>query len=282
MAFEIRKISDVGTSHPVVARLGPQTAELVQWIDLTKANREALVELYTRTLSPRLLRCHENREELVNKIVNSAERIQEQKDSRVREIPHVIGLDGIVESFLYEAKNYLRDLLGLFQIVYGCELKDASAFTDLKGVGDSNLVKWAAATLGANHHLTELLKTEQGWTAKLIRMRNALEHPGGLSGTMTIENIVALPDGYVPPTWSRTGEPKSDVVGDMDAALDNMLTLAEDLLIHATKDKSIFKDIAFYEIPIERRNLHCPIRFSVGPSPEFQAKIGMSSPQSGA
>jgi hypothetical protein len=43
---------------------------------------------------------------------------------------------------------------------------------------------------------------------------------------------------YIPPTWARTGCPDTDIVKDMDSGLDNMLTLAEDLLVGVVMNKS--------------------------------------------
>jgi hypothetical protein len=207
MAFEIRKISDVGVSHPVVARLGVQASDLITWMDIEDVKRKEIVELYARTLKERLLRCHQFRDDLVSRINSSIETQQPpQNDNRIREVPHVIGLQGIAEGFLYEAKNYLRDLLNLFRIVYGCKLADASAFTNLKEDGDSELVTWAAATFGPDGDLTRLLITEQEWVAEPIRMRNAVEHPGGFSGTLTLNNIRIdpnQPDSYIPPTGAH-------------------------------------------------------------------------------
>ena len=62
MVFEIRKISNIGTSHPLVARLGAQTSELINWLDIDKAGHDAIGELYAITLQQRLLRCHEVRD----------------------------------------------------------------------------------------------------------------------------------------------------------------------------------------------------------------------------
>jgi uncharacterized protein (DUF433 family) len=272
MAFEIRKINDVGVGHPVVARLGVQASNIIPWIDIEDTKRKEIAELYTRTLTDRLLQCHQFRDDLVKRANEAAEAVQAQKDKRVREVPNVIGLQGIAEGFLYEAKNYLRDLLNLFRIVYGCKLTDASAFTNLKGDGDSELVDWAVSTFGPDHDLTTLLRTEQEWVAEPIRMRNAVEHPGGLSGTLTLNNIRIdpnQPESHIPPTWARTGRPDSNIVKDMEYGIDNMLTLAEDLLVAVVMDKSKSKRlITVHEIPSEDRDPKCPIRLRVDPSQE--------------
>jgi hypothetical protein len=274
MAFEIRKINDVGVGHPVVARLGLQAVELIKWTDIEDTKRKEITELYVHTLTDRLLRCHQSRNDLVHRANEAIATVQPpQKDKRLRGVPHVIGLQAFAEGFLYEAKNYLRDLLNLFRIVYGCELTDASAFTNLKGDGDSKIANWAVATFGQDGDLTKLLRTEQEWVAELIRMRNALEHPGGLSGTLILNNLQTDPNktgAYIPPTWGRTGRgrPDSNVVNDMDVGLDNMLTLAEDLLAGVVMDKSKSKKlITIVAIPAEDRDPKCPVRLRVELSP---------------
>src|SRR2546429_139971 len=65
MAFEIRKISDVGVGHPVVARLGVQMSELLNWSGLEKSKQNAISGLYIHTLTWRLLRCYKSRDEIV-------------------------------------------------------------------------------------------------------------------------------------------------------------------------------------------------------------------------
>jgi hypothetical protein len=203
MPFEIRKISDVGTTNPIVARLAVQTFDLVQWLKAESGQREEITHLYLNALKPRLIRCEKFKNELVTKIVECDRSIELQKlqDPRIRQVPHITELQGIAEGFLYEAKNFVRDLLGLFRIVYGCKLKNASDFADLKRQGESNLVKWAVKTFGEEHHLTKLLRTEQRWSGEFIRMRNAIEHPDGKSGTVTIQNVRTRtnPSGFVPP-----------------------------------------------------------------------------------
>ena len=283
MDFEIRKISDVGVGHPVVARLEVQASELTPFLDIEDAKRKEIGELYAGTLTERLLRCHQLRNDLVSRTNAAVEAKQApQKDKRIREVPNVIGLQGIAEGFLYEAKNYLRDVLNLFRIVYDCELTDTSAFTNLKGDGDSEIVSWAASTFGADGDLTKLLRTEQEWVAEPIRMRNAVEHPGGFSGNLTLNNIRVDPNqptSYIPPTWVRTGRQDSNIVKDMDFGLDNMLTLAEDLLVGVVMDKSKSKKlITVFEIPSEDRDPKCPIRLRVGPSPEVLGQLPAQQP----
>jgi aspartyl-tRNA(Asn)/glutamyl-tRNA(Gln) amidotransferase subunit B len=273
MAFEIKQISDVGAAHPVVARLGPQAAELINWLDIDKAKQEQISHLYVVTLTQRLVECFKAHDSLVQKMAGSVEKLPKEQNPQIRQVPQVIGLQKIAEGFLYDCKNFLRDLLGLFRIAYDCNLNEASAFAD-KGEGESEIVKWAKAKFGEDHNITKLLKTEHVWT-EFIRMRNAVEHPGGKSGSLVIQNVRASPDPnrYIPPTWKRTGCPDSNIVKDMNVGVDNMLTLAEDLLALVVLDKAKFKQIAIENIPVELRDSKCPIRLKIGLSSEVYGKI---------
>lgn len=278
--FEIRKTSDVGTSHHVVARLCVQTSELVQWIRPGEA-KDKILSLYMETLTQRLLDCHQFADTLEEKLSACSAEWSSQHEGRVRMIPTVIGLVGIAESFLYASKNYLRDLLRLFQILYECHLKDASDFADLKGLGDSALVKWSDSKFGADDSITVLLRTEQEWTGKFIRMRNAIEHPGGKSGTLFIQNIRAHPTevrGLIPPSWGLEPTQQSDILRDMRVGLDNFLTLAEELLADAVLRDPILPNLRLYERPVKDRDPSCPVRLFVGLTPEFAAKVGTVDP----
>jgi len=276
LSFEIRKISDVGAAHPVVARLGMQTAELLGWSGLEKDAQDDISSLYIHTLTWRLLRCYKCRNEIVRLANESVATGTKQNNPNIREVPHVIDLEGLVGQFLYEAKNYIRDLLLLFKTVYGCDLRDASAFADMKDKGAGEFIGLAIEKFGRDDSLSKMVMTDQGWIGEIIRSRNAIEHPGGLSGTLTIQNIrvgQGGTDAYVLPTWQRTGGPETDIVKDMDCGLENLLTLGEDLLIEVVKRGEPAKAIAFYAIPVEERRPECPIRIRVDLSPEVLAKF---------
>jgi len=64
MSFGFRKIANVGTRNQIVARLGVQTAELIQFLVRPEAEREAIKSLYMFTLLDRLVRCERRRDEL--------------------------------------------------------------------------------------------------------------------------------------------------------------------------------------------------------------------------
>src|SRR5260370_15338095 len=106
MTYEIRQISDVGTAHPVVARLGPQASDLSSWLDVDKTKRDQIVHLYITTLRQRLLECHKVRNTLNEKMFAAVEGLPEkQVGNQIQAVPYILGLQKIVEGFLYDAKN---------------------------------------------------------------------------------------------------------------------------------------------------------------------------------
>ena len=274
MPLIIQKTSDYGTQHPAFARLVIQTSELIQWSSLPKDSRTAILELFTDKLKPRLLKCDEILSRLTQRLSQSCEEVASQEQQPgIRVIPFVVGLNVEAENFAYEVKNYLRDLLGIFRIFFECTLVNARAWYDPKRNGDSELVQWARQEFGADDKLTELLRTEQPWCGEWIRLRNALEHPDDMSGTVIIYNVRAHPDGLVPPSWSRDGSTPTDLFAHMGVAIDNMLTLAEEVLILSIGKKKSFDNIDFYEIPREKRDAQVPQRFEVGLKAEVAKQI---------
>lgn len=276
MNFTIRKISNYGVSHPVVARLSVQTSELIKFSDLSKEDQQQVGALYMSTLQPRLLKCHDILKRLrqaLRESVASVEEEQKQSQGRIMALPYVIGLEGEVESFLYETKNYLRDLLNLFRILFGFKEIKASQFCDVKGKGESQITVWSKKKFAEDDDLTKLLRSEQVWVEQCVRMRDAVEHPGGFSGTLTIHNVRPHPQGLIPPSWSRSGGAESDIFTDMETLMDNLLTIAEDLLVACIKKRLSFPNIEFYAIPADERNVEIPQRLRIGLAAELEAKL---------
>jgi hypothetical protein len=263
MPFEIRKTSNYGTRHPVYARLKVQTSELLHWADLSKAARQDVMEVYFG-LADRLLRCHEIVEWLTTELEAAIREFCPDADSRMIDVPHISDLRGEVENFLYEGKNYLRDFLTVINIFFGANFTEASAFYSTKENQKSALVKWAKKKFGIADHFTTMLVSEQEWTGELIQKRNAVEHPGGKSGTLYIENftITAYRDVALP-HWRRDQNTPTYLFSDLTMYLENMLTLAEDILVSCIHHKLQHDVIQFVEIPPEDRRADCPVRITV-------------------
>ena len=129
---------------------------------------------------------------------------------------------------MYEAKNVMRDMTGLLRIIFGTTFSDAS---DLWGKqrGMSDVAKLAERTLGPGSRLTRLFIDYDDWIGEVIRRRNALEHPGGRSGTLVIKNYLVSGNGRLQePIWQFAGEEPSNLIVDLMNFYDGLLVLAEE------------------------------------------------------
>jgi hypothetical protein len=262
MAFEIKKISNYGTQHPVVARLKVQTHELVQWADLSDEEKGQVKILYFG-LADRLLKCYEVYNRLTIALKTAMEEVHQSVDHRIAGIPHLIGLQGEAETFLYESKNYLRDLLRIINIFFDKNFNEASVLYK-QNSKNSPLIDWSARRFGPDDPFTTMLIDEQRWVEELIRKRNSVEHPGGKSGVLHIENFKRSADGrFVLPCWYRNQNEPFGVFSDLETYLDNLLTLAEDMLISCIHHRTRFPLVQFIEIPVANRQTECPQRISV-------------------
>jgi hypothetical protein len=269
MRWTVTKVSDVGTAHPAVARLMLQTSDLLGATSYTKEQRDELATLYYKELYPVLIECWKAKDALEADILKSVESSgQDKKDSRVFHLHAVDQLEQRAEHFLYQAKNYLRNTLRVWNWFYGSDFDEASAYILNGSETKSKLETWAEGKFGADDARTKLIRSEQEWAVPLIRMRNALEHPGRKSGTVYIENIKAVGDQLVWPTWRRNDEPPAHMIATMDNMLHGMLEMGEDILVvNIRPTLSPMFDI--YAIPENERDPKQPARLRVGATPEF-------------
>jgi hypothetical protein len=119
--------------------------------------------------------------------------------------------------------------------------------------------------LGSKAPVCHFLKENRKWMQRIIKMRNASEHPGGWSGTLSISNIEAVKDQagntiLNEPGWSLDGKQPFSIASFMCTAVENMLSFAEDLLVVSFVQLHPKSIIAFAEIPEMERDPRCPIR----------------------
>jgi len=262
--FVIKKISDRGTQHPVVARLAIQIKELIVFANLDKSIKDSVLKACLYTLQSRLGKCWD----ICQWLEDEQLRIWKEykpTDERASQIPNISDLDRNVENFLYEAKNFLRDLLN--DVIAKCfpeiDFLDAGSFFDPKDIGNGRFARWAEEKYGTDDGFTKMAQEDQRWIAELVRKRNAIEHPGGYSGELIIQNIEAIGDGkIIAPVWQRTGTEPSHISIEMREYCSNLLMFAEEVIIFGCIAKNCVSPlILFGEIDENDRNLECPTRF---------------------
>jgi hypothetical protein len=182
MIFQLKKTLDHGTENPIVARLSLQVLEIIDQCDLTEDTRDTISELYLQSLLRKLLRCWEIEQRFLEQF-NAAVSAYEppRAGGQSIHIPQVGRLEEECHNFLYEAKNYIRDVLKVVNVLYGTTFKEASEFSRGKK-GGSSLIDWSSEAFGAEDARTIFLMETVATVESLIGARNAVEHPGGYSG----------------------------------------------------------------------------------------------------
>src|SRR6266436_1779187 len=272
MPFEFKKVLEHGTTNPIVARLSLQILEILKRCNVSKDVREKVGGLYMNSLQKKLLRCWEIEERFKKEFDGAVGKYKPPAEANASvEVPQIPRLEEECHNCLYEAKNFIRDLLQVVNHLYGTHFVEASEFFRAgKKKGNQSLVEFADKTFGANDDKTEMLKEAVPWIEELITMRNAVEHPDGYSGKLVISNFKLDADrAMVEPTWHRekdreaTGEPSS-IRADMETSVHNLLTLGEDVLVSWASYHLEVPDmlrVAF--IPEDKRNPLCPIKWTI-------------------
>ena len=257
MGFQLKKVSEHGTSNPVVTRLTLQSHDLLGFCTMPKERKEDLLVLYHDQVMPRLLTCDTIARRVVKDIeaaVSTAKKrgMVTQAQGRVVEVPHVADLEQAVEQYLYSAKSTLRDAAGAFKIFFGEEFKEARY---------DKVLAWAQQRFGKENKFVHVLNEDHDqWIRRLVTMRNAVEHPGGHSGTLHIRNFEFSNNRLSTPVWHLNDEPPAGVAHEMPMFVQNMLTFCEDLLVFGMQAVGMIPGVGIVEIPEAERVPDLPKR----------------------
>ena len=263
MPMIFQTISEHGTSNPIVARLLLQTSELLKNTKLDKTTRENIAQA-SMDVGNRILRCWEIWNWLNEQQQKCMLEFTPIQGKGAIEIPHIINLHAKVENFLYESKNAVRELTAAFNASFDTDFKETSQFARIKSK-NSDAVKWSLNKYGKNDDLTRFLEHYQVNVAKIISLRNAIEHPNGYSGNLYIHNYQLSGSHLLSPTWHLNDENPEKISIQLEQILLCLFTFAEGVIVHII-NKNLDRDISqIYEIPENERNLDNPIRYVVDP-----------------
>jgi hypothetical protein len=276
MPFQFKKTLEHGTTNPIVARLSLQILKILEQCDASQDVKVRVGELYINSLQKKLLRCWEIDERFKKEFAAALDnyKLPSAANAAVH-VPQISRLEEECHNFMYEAKNFIRDLLQVVNQLYGTTFEEASEFSRTKK--GQSLVEFAEKTFGADDGKTKMLEEAVLMIEELISMRNAVEHPEGLSGKLVIANFMLGADRKLDePTWHREKDGKvvaepSSIRADMEASIHNLLMLGEDVFVSWASDHLQVQDmmrIAY--IPEERRNPDCPIQYTVTASQHLE------------
>lgn len=262
--FEFRQISDYGTSNPIVARLSIQTSQLCEPFLLDKDTKESVLKIYGFDVQPKLLECFRIADWLWSELVRLDKEIAKsgfdiQAGGRAVTVPTVLRLESQAETFLYNAKASLRELVKIINLFY---------HTAFNSPRYDKVANWASKKLGENDDLSRLVNQDHRlWIKDIIDRRNAVEHPNGELGPMRIQNtqVTRTDEGIklIEPSWALGDGKFSSIRQDMFVFIDNFLEFAEDLLVILLKRQKCTIPVLFVEIPEKERDPKMPIRLRV-------------------
>jgi hypothetical protein len=277
MPFQFKKTLEHGTTNPIVARLSLQILKILEQCDASQDVKVKVGELYMNSLQKKLLRCWEIDERFKKEFAAALDnyKLPSAANAAVH-VPQISRLEEECHNFLYEAKNFIRDLLQVVNHFYDTTFEEASEFSRAKK-GSQSLVEFAKKTFGADDGKTKMLEEAVPMIEELISMRNAVEHPDGLSGKLVIANFTVGADRkLVEPTWHREKDDKvvaqpSSIRADMEASIHNLLMLGEDVFVSWASDHLQGQGMmCIAYIPEERRNPDCPIQYTVTASQHLE------------
>lgn len=273
MVFQLKKISNHGTGNPIVARLTIQLIDLLKFSFLGKEKEDALGTDFM-ALHQRLLRCFVILTQLEENLAKSKQECDEnskiQKDPRVRQVPFVPQLEQLAENFLYESKNFLRDLAFIIGKFHNEKFNEASNFCNLKDPTKLSLVQaWFKSKYGDKEWIVAVLQADKSWLYEIMSKRNASEHPGGYSGVLKIINVALdANQEVIAPAWHRGNYPPTSIFNDMRTCIENLLSFAEDMIIFGCITKKLPIAISIVDLPESKRRPENPVRFYAGSDPE--------------
>ncbi|MGD1042227.1 MAG: hypothetical protein ABR913_04085 [Sedimentisphaerales bacterium] len=263
--FVGQKMSDHGTSNPIVARLGPQVTELCDFFRLTKEQKEGIFGVLFANVGKRCLECFDIHSDFEAKILSIREEIAEkglqyQSNGKVLSLPSMPSVRENAERFLYVAKSSLRDLQGIFKVFFGKDFGSGANYTEV--------IKWSQKTYGVDDPLTKQLNENYDhWIKELIAKRNAVEHPGGHSGHLRIKDYsTVIQDGTIKicePIWYRNSDKPSHILNDMEIYVHTCFTFAEEIFVLCLLkiEPLVRGTMRIAEIPENQRRKEMPIRF---------------------
>jgi hypothetical protein len=265
--FNVQQQLEQGTSNPMMARMTVQVINLLQSCGADKGVMQAVVEIYTLSLMRRLLRCAEI-EARIRKGVEKAKAEFMPTSGAAQHLPHIPNLKEDCENFLHEFRTFLVDLINVFNRLYGTDYSEASEWTSNTRKHPKPVTEYAVDAFGKDNLKTRFVAQMKECNEPYVWMRNAVAHPGEMSGNIVIKDFSLDARGrLVEPTWWREKDGKvvhgpKPILGDLARGVHNLFVSGEDIVAMWAMDNLKPKGvIALGVIPEAVRNPGCPVKY---------------------
>jgi hypothetical protein len=247
----VSKMSDEGTSTPVIGRLSLGILRLRDNVFSDGAQREKFDEAY-QVVFTTILNVRENAKKIAEMIEAHRAGIVSGRTARIK--GHTINIDENIDMPLHSAvaeflngsvrvlKDAMQRLLIVLELDVGCLYRKIGGFK----MGIAKLRK-------TDPHLADYLEKTRAWSEPLINLRNDL-HDGWLLPKFTYKEIEGTIEIGEPQILDETA---SAFVNRMS---DRVFCFIEDVLVHALQAR-MPTELSIAEIPIANRNAERPERF---------------------
>lgn len=254
--MKIEKIMDVGTSNPIVARLGLGLDEIIKLSMIDPEKKEKIKNIIMDIMHD-LVEAEKAILPLIEELVE-AERelrlngVKTQSNGRVIVTPSLVHLSSS-KVFLKYAKQSLQKFACFFELIFD---------EKYNGPHFHKIAKKSILFFGESHIVTKLLLEDSKWIKDIIDLRNEDEHPKTGKNFTNGYQISQMEDGkyyIILPTFFNGIQ----ILSALEAFSGNLLTFVEELVAH-TLEHYFPPKIMVFSIPEHERDSECPIRFKLG------------------
>lgn len=228
----VSPVSDVGSAHPVVARLFIQSVEMLTAGNFPKAQGILPVTKHLHACKETLLECDSLATAMVGRIDALVNEIERQGLSKERSgrgfnpFPVVDGLEGDCGALLTRVNRAIRRISGIPHLLLGTDGADSNF---------DHLEKRLSGLLGASTPFPTYVREQSARIRHLVDLRNYDEHPG--EKRTRIRNLHVLPNGDLKvPTISLEGGDDSaeySLRSVLVAVVPYLLDVSERVVIHS-------------------------------------------------
>ncbi len=257
MSFYFQKISDEGTSNPIVARTFVQWSELLELCRLGNDKKNDLRAIFF-DIEKAILAAHKEAMPLIEELRSIDSNPVAHGliwEPHKRAIPSALKLDNL-GAFLKYAHECLRWLAQALSIFFDQGWNEAKFEPILKYVKDEQ------EKVQEDWLLVELLERDIIWLEEMRNLRNVEDHKlyKRKKKNSFFVNYTLFKDGELVRPKLYDGK---EVLAFLADAVERLFFFSE-LLIVSTIEIFLPEPITIEEIPVEKRNKECPKRFKLG------------------
>lgn len=256
-----KKLSSVGSSSPIVARVYLQPREIMGNFPLKHSNSEEILEHF-HACKDAILQADQVASDLMGEfqpLLAASKGSGFKKVDGVVRAPHIENLTLRLGSFFGHAKMAIQAVGDAFNSFYGLEKAD-----DPVTNGNFDYARdYLARQPQPFAEYLDFLNQSKALTAMIIRARNGFEHPVPPGpNTLTITNFEIHDSNVVTPLWNFPSEKPTAVFLDLPVLLSGLVQFAEGNFVHCFLD-NINVPIAVKVVPIpdSQINPDCPILY---------------------